>query len=329
MHTSRTSHLEATDAAAAVPAQRVEDAAVHAAGAVGVAASAQRRRRGRPGANGGQLGSQAFLLLLTLAFLAPVGWAVVSAFKPAVEIIRDPLGFDPSAFTLDNFVAMFGDVPLASGFLNTAVVLVLKGAITMFFAPLAGYAFAKYDFPGKNVLFGTVLLTLMLPTIVLIIPLLLEMKEFGWVNTYQALILPGSVDAFAIFWMRQVISAVPDELLDAARVDGCSEFGIFWRIVVPVIRPGLAGLAVLTVMNIYNDFVWPVVVVTSDNMQTLQVVLSTLAQNISGNTIGADYATITGELLAASSVALVPLLVIFIVLQKHFINGILAGSVKG
>jgi len=273
---------------------------------------------------------QAFMVLLTLLFLSPVVWAVVSSFKPAADIIRDPLGFDVTSFNIDNFVRMFGDVPLASGFMNTAIVLVLKGSMILFFAPLAGYAFAKYEFPLKNVLFGTVLVTLMLPIIVLIIPLLLEMKEFGWINTYQALVLPDSFGlAFAIFWMRQVIASVPDELLDAARVDGCSEFGIFWRIVLPVIRPGLAGLAVLTVMNIYNDFIWPVVVTTNDSMQTLQVVLSTLAQNISGNTIGADYATITGELLAASSIALVPLLVIFIVLQKHFINGILAGSVKG
>ena len=282
------------------------------------------RRRRRPA-----LASQAFLLLLTVAFLAPVAWAVASSFKPANDIIRHPLVFDPTTVTLDNFIEMFHDVPIGLGFANTAVVLVFKGAMTMFFAPLAAYAFAKYDFPGKNVLFGAVLITLMLPTIVLIIPLLLQMKELGWVNTYQALILPGALDAFAIFWMRQVIAAVPDELLDAARVDGCSEFGIFWRVVVPVIRPGLAGLAVLTVMNIYNDFVWPVVVTSSERMATLQVMLSTLAQNITGNKIGADYATVTGELLAASSVALIPLLIVFILLQRHFINGILAGSVKG
>ncbi|WP_291054383.1 carbohydrate ABC transporter permease [Herbiconiux sp.] len=281
-------------------------------------------RRSRPA-----IGSQLFLVLLTVAFLAPVVWALLSAFKPANDIIRSPLLFDPSTFTLDNYTAMFQDVPIASGFLNTGIVLVFKGAITLFFAPLAAFAFAKYSFIGKNLIFGAVLISLMLPTIVLIIPLLLEMKEFGWVNTYQALILPGAVDAFAIFWMRQVISAVPDELLDAARVDGCSEFGIFWRIVLPVIRPGLAGLAVLTVMNIYNDFVWPVVIASSERMATLQVVLSTLSQNITGNRIGADYATVTGELLAASSVALIPLLVLFIALQRHFINGILAGSVKG
>jgi multiple sugar transport system permease protein len=281
-------------------------------------------RRSRPA-----IGSQLFLVLLTIGFLAPVVWALLSAFKPANDIIRSPLTFAPSTFTLDNYIAMFTDVPIGSGFLNTGIVLVTKGAITLFFAPLAAFAFAKYDFVGKSLIFGTVLVTLMLPTIVLIIPLLLEMKELGWVNTYQALILPGAVDAFAIFWMRQVISAVPDELLDAARVDGCGEFGIFWRVILPVIRPGLAGLAVLTIMNIYNDFVWPVVVASSDRMATLQVVLSTLSQNITGNRIGADYATVTGELLAASSVALIPLLVLFIALQRHFINGILAGSVKG
>jgi multiple sugar transport system permease protein len=291
---------------------------------VTLAATRRTSPRRRPA-----IASQVFMVVLTLAFLAPVAWAVLSAFKPANDIIRNPLVIDPGTFTLDNFIGMFQDVPIAHGFLNTAIVLVLKGAITMICCPLAAYAFAKYRFPGKSVIFGAVLVTLMLPTIVLIIPLLLEMKELGWVNTYQALILPGSVDAFAIFWMRQVIAAVPDELLDAARVDGAGEFGTYWRIVVPIIRPGLAGLAVLTVMNIYNDFVWPVVIASSERMATLQVVLSTLASTISGNKIGADYATVTGELLAASSVALVPLLVIFIALQRHFINGILAGSVKG
>lgn len=293
----------------------------------GAPAGAPRGPRRRWAA--GPLGTQLFLLLLALAFLAPVVWALVSAFKPATQIISDPLGLDPSALTLENFRRMFADVPIGQGFLNTAVVLVVKGSLTLFCAPLAAYAFAKYTFPGRDLVFGTVLITLMLPTIVLIIPLLLEMKELGWVNTYQALILPGAVDAFAIFWMRQVIAAVPDELLDAARVDGCTEFGIFWRIVLPVIRPALAGLAVLTVMNIYNDFVWPVVAASSSRMATLQVVLSTLAQNITGNRIGADYATVTGELLAAASIALIPLLIVFIALQKHFINGILAGSVKG
>jgi ABC-type glycerol-3-phosphate transport system permease component len=269
----------------------------------------------------------AVLALLAIVFLYPIWWAVSSSLKPAAEIIADPLSI--GALTLDNYRAMFADVPIGTGFANTAVVLAVKGAMTMFFCPLAGYAFAKYDFPGKNLLFGVVLLTLMLPTLVLIIPLLLEMSALGWVNTYQALILPGSIDAFSIFWMRQTIAAIPNELIDAGRVDGAGEFGIFAKVVLPVIRPGLAALAVLTTMNVYNDFVWPVVAVNDTSHQTLQVVLATLAQNVTGNRIGADFATVWGELLAAGSIALLPLLVIFVLLQRHFINGILAGSVKG
>ncbi|MEV0347802.1 carbohydrate ABC transporter permease [Nonomuraea sp. NPDC050680] len=267
------------------------------------------------------------LALLAVAFLYPIWWALSSSLKPAAEIITSPLSVGGP--TLDNYRAMFADVPIGTGFVNTALVLAVKGAMTMVFCPLAGYAFAKYTFPGKNALFGVVMLTLMLPTLVLIIPLLLEMSSLGWVNTYQALILPGSVDAFSIFWMRQVIAAIPDELLDAGRVDGASEFGVFVRVVIPVIRPGLAALAVLTTMNIYNDFVWPVVAVNDTAHQTVQVVLSTLAQNVTGNRVGADFATVWGELLAAGSIAMLPLLVIFILLQRHFISGILAGSVKG
>lgn len=269
------------------------------------------------------------LTVMAVLFLYPIWWAISSSVKPAASIISDPLGFDVSSLSLDGYRAMFADVPIGTGFANTLLVLLVKGGMTLFFCPLAGYAFAKFRFAGRDLLFGVVLLTLMLPTLVLIIPLLLEMSTLGWVNTYQALILPGSIDAFSIFWMRQIIAAIPDELLDAGRVDGAGEFGVFRRIVVPVIRPGLAGLAVLTMMNVYNDFVWPVVAVNDESHQTLQVVLSTLAQNITGNRIGADFATVWSELLAASSIAMVPLLVVFVLLQRHFINGILAGSVKG
>ncbi|MFE0725836.1 carbohydrate ABC transporter permease [Streptomyces rochei] len=266
---------------------------------------------------------------LAVLFVYPIWWAISSSLKPANDIVRSPLSFSPGSLTLDNYRAMLDDVPLGTGFLNTLVVVAVKGTLTMCLCPLAGYAFAKYRFPGRNLLFGILMLTLMLPTLVLIIPLLLQMSQLGWVNTYQALILPGSIDAFSIFWMRQTIAAVPDELLDAGRVDGAGELRIFARIVVPVIRPGIAALGVLTVMNIYNDFVWPVVAVNDENHQTLQVVLSTLAQNVTGNRIGADFSTVWGELLAAGSLALLPVLLLFVLLQRHFINGILAGSVKG
>ncbi|MFL5962697.1 MAG: carbohydrate ABC transporter permease [Gaiellaceae bacterium] len=269
------------------------------------------------------------LLGVTALSLYPLYWMVTSAFKPGVTIITQPLTFDPHAATLSNFKGVLANTPIGTGFKNTAIVLALKGSITMFFCPLAGYAFAKFEFRGKQFLFGFVLLTLMLPTLVLMIPLLLEMSALSWVNSYQALILPGAIDAFSIFWMRQVIAEYPDELLDAGRIDGCGPFSLYWRLIVPAIKPGLAALAVLTFLNIYNDFVWPVVVTNTENMQTLQVVLSNLASTINANQLGADWHNVWGELLAGSTIATIPVLVLFLILQRQFMRGILAGSVKG
>lgn len=199
----------------------------------------------------------------------------------------------------------------------------------MFFCPLAGFAFAKFHFRGRNLLFTLVLSTLMLPVIVLIVPLLLEMGQLEWVDTYQGLILPGAIGAFGIFWMRQQMAEVPDEMLDAGRIDGCTPFGLFWRIVVPVIRPALAALAILTFMDIYNDFVWPVVVTSSDTMQTLQVQLSALYTQINNAQPGLAGHSAWGEVLAASCLATLPILILFLALQRQFIRGILSGSVKG
>jgi ABC-type glycerol-3-phosphate transport system permease component len=270
--------------------------------------------------------------LLTVAgviSLAPLLWMMASSLKPGGDIIARPFGFDPGELTLNNFRAMLDTIPIETGFRNTAIVVLIKGALTMIFCPMAGFAFAKYDFPGKRLLFGTVLTTLMLPTLVLLIPLLLEMSQLGWVSTFQALILPGAIDAFGVFWMRQVIMSIPDELLDAARVDGAGELRIFASIVIPVIRPGLAALGVLTFINIYNDFVWPVVAVNDEQHQTLQVMLSALAQNIRSGQLGADWTSVWGQLLAASTIAAIPVLVVFVVLQRHLIKGVMAGSLKG
>jgi multiple sugar transport system permease protein len=271
----------------------------------------------------------AVLIAVTALSLYPLYWMLTSAFKPGVTIITQPLTFSPHAATLANFKGVWANTPIATGFKNTAIVLALKGSITLFFCPLAGYAFAKFDFRGKQFLFAFVLLTLMLPTLVLMIPLLLEMSTLNWVNSYQALILPGAIDAFSIFWMRQVIAEYPDELLDAGRIDGCGPFSLYWRLVVPVIKPGLAALAVLTFLNIYNDFVWPVIVTNTEHMQTLQVVLSNLASTINANQLGADWHSVWGELLAGSTIATLPVLVLFLILQRQFMRGILAGSVKG
>lgn len=271
-----------------------------------------------------------FLLLLALFFLYPLVWMVLSSFKTGPDIASRPLSFDISAATPDNYQLLLRNVPLYIGFQNTLIVLVFKGALTLFFCPLAGFAFAKLRFRGRDALFSLVLATMMLPPVVMLIPLLLQMGWLGWVNTYQALILPGAINGFSIFWMRQQIAEVPDELLDAGRVDGCSAWGLHWHIVLPVIRPALAALAILTFLDIYNDFVWPVVAVNTVRMQTLQVMLSDLYNQIYNMQVSAALGTNAwGQVLAASTLATVPVLVLFVALQRYFIQGILSGSLKG
>jgi ABC-type glycerol-3-phosphate transport system permease component len=251
---------------------------------------------------------------------------VTASFKPGVSILDDPLGFNPMHVTLRNWTGMFANVPIVHALLNTAIVVVVKGGVLMVFSPLAGYGFAKFDFPFKNVLFGFVLLTLMLPTLVLIVPLLLEMSQVGWINSYQALILPGAVDAFSVFWMRQTIEQIPDELIDAARIDGAGPLRIFRSICVPVLRPALAAMAVLSLFNIYNDLVWPIVAVNDQSHETLAILLAGLSSNVSGAQGSTSSADLWGQLMAACTFATIPTILLFVFLQRHFIRGLLAGS---
>lgn len=282
--------------------------------------------RNRP--NWSLLLAHLFLIGLTLYFLYPLFWMVVASLRPGREIATAPLAVDVTSFTFNNYRNLLEIVPLWIGYKNTAIVLLFKGVIALFFAPLAGFAFAKFQFRGRDTLFFVVLATMMLPPIVLIIPLLLQMGAVGWVDSYQALVLPGAIGGFYIFWMRQQIAEIPDEILDAARVDGCSPFGIYWRIVLPIIRPSLAALAILVFIEIYNDFVWPVIVINSNEMQTLQVMLADLYNQIGNAQIGMMGANAWGLVMAASTLATLPLLILFIAMQRHFIRGILAGSVK-
>lgn len=263
-----------------------------------------------------------------LAFCFPLWWMIINSLRPGASILNDPLGFDPRQFTLRNWQGMLANVPIVRALGNTTVVVGIKGAITMIFCPLAGYGFAKFDFPFKKQLFGFVMMTLMLPTLVLIIPLLVQMGELGWVNSFKALILPGAIDAFSVFWMRQVISDVPDELIDAAKIDGAGVLRTFYAVIVPVIRPGLAALAVLSLFNIYNDLVWPIVAINSEQKQTLAVLLAGLATNVSGSQMSVSSADLWGQLMAASAFATIPTVIIFILLQRHFIAGLLAGSAR-
>jgi multiple sugar transport system permease protein len=266
------------------------------------------------------------MLAAAIMFLFPIYWMVTSSFKPGASILNAPLSFNPLHATLRNWTGMFANLPIIRALMNTLIVVVIKGGLLLVFSPLAGYGFAKFAFPFKDFLFGFVLLTLMLPTLVLIIPLLLEMSQLGWINTYQALILPGAVDAFSVFWMRQTISEIPDELIDAARIDGAGPLRVFWSVCVPVLRPALAALGVLSLFNIYNDLVWPIVAINDESHQTLAILLAGQSSNVSGAQASASSADLWGQLMAACTFATIPTILLFVVLQRQFVRGLLAGS---
>src|SRR5579859_2241297 len=186
------------------------------------------------------------LLLLVALTIIPYAFMWSSAFKTNSEIFASPIVWWPAHPTMDNFTALFTLFPMAwRWYVNTAVVAIIKTALGVFLAALAGFAFAKYEFKFKNPLFVLMLATSLIPFWVVLVPLYMEMAFFHWFNTYLAVIIPGAVGAFSIFWMRQYSQTVPNELLDAARVDGASEWAIFWRIAAPILRPGIAVIAIL------------------------------------------------------------------------------------
>ncbi len=270
-----------------------------------------------------------FLFAMSAFFLFPLVWMILSSLKPPTDISAAPLSFNAATFSFNNYSEMLKNVPMLDGFKNTLIVVFLKGGLTLLFAPLAAFAFAKLRFRGRTLLFNLVLATLMLPPIVMLIPLLLQMGALGWIDTFLALVFPGAIGAFYIFMMRQQFADVPDELLDAGRVDGCNSFQLYYKIVLPMMRPALAALSILVFLDIYNDFLWPALATNSIDMQTLQVMLSYLATQINNASVGTAAANAWGQVMAASALATVPLLIVFIVLQRHFIRGIMAGALKG
>jgi ABC-type glycerol-3-phosphate transport system permease component len=184
-----------------------------------------------------------------------------------------------------------------------------------------GYAFAKFRFPGRDKLFATMLATMMIPSILGIIPSFMLMRELGWLNTYLPLIVPGAANAFGIFWMRQyIMGAIPDDLMDAARIAGAHEFRIYWNIVLPVLTPALAALAILTFMGKWNEFFWPLLILKDEAKYTLPVALASL-QNLYGQEIGVQ--------MLGATIAILPVLIVFLMSARRFMAGLTAGAIKG
>jgi len=289
------------------------------------ARAATRRARRRRDYRRGGVWTYIFLLLLMAFSLFPLYWSFVVASHDNSALGAYPPVLTPGGNFRENVDRLFNagivNVDFAKALINSAIVASIVTASVVFFSALAGFAFAKLSFRGSKLLFVVVIATLIVPVQLGVIPLYIEMNKFGWLNQLQAVIAPFLVTAFGVFLMRQYISsAVPNELIDAARVDGCHTLRVFWHVVLPAVRPIAAVLGLLTFMNTWNDFFWPLIVLTPHN-PTVQVAVSTLA--------GAAYVPDYALILTGTFVSILPLLVVFLVLGKQIVGGIMKGAVKG
>jgi ABC-type glycerol-3-phosphate transport system permease component len=263
----------------------------------------------------------AALLLLSAFMVFPFLWMLVSSFKPFAEIFAGTT-FLPQNPTLHNYVSLFEQSDALRKIWNSLYIATASTVLSVFLCALGGYAFAKFRFPGRGFLFSVMLASLAIPFAVVMVPLFIMMRNyFHWIDTPLPLIIPGAANAFGIFFMRQYMESMPDEMLDAARVDGASEFGIFLRMVLPTSVPGLVSLGIIFFMSSWNNFLWPTAVLRSPAQQTVPLMLNALQ--------GPPGRTAFDVLMAGSVISLLPMLIVFLLLQRHLIAGITAGSIKG
>jgi multiple sugar transport system permease protein len=260
------------------------------------------------------------MILLLIIVLYPFLWLIVSTFKVDTDIVKYPPTFFGTQFTFSSYVKVWQSIPLLDFLMNTVI---FSGAVTVtsiLFDSMAGYAFARFNFKGKNFLFTTVLITMMIPFQVVMIPLFIEVFKLGVLNTYAGLILPRMADAFGIFLMRAAFLSLPKELEEAARMDGCNEFQIFFKIMFPLCIPAVITLGIINLMGNWNDLLYPLMLTSTTNMRTIS---AGLAMFVGQRTL--EY----GPTLAAAAIALLPLIVIYIFAQKYFVQGIATTGLKG
>ncbi len=286
---------------------------------VAVSVPARPVRRSRAAAVRAVL-SQTLLSLIALLFLLPIIWMVLSALKPSAEVFTVPPKPLGSKIMLSNFADAWNYLPFGRFILNTVFVAAVGTAITLVASALSGYAFARLNFPFRGGLFVMYLSTLIVPQEVIVIPMFLIMKQLGWVNSYQALILPWAFTAFGTFLLRQFFLTIPRELEEAATIDGASRIRILLQVVMPIARPAIAVLAAFTFINYWNSFLWPLIVINDPDLATLPLGL----QMFSGER-GTDW----GPLMAAATLAVVPSLLIVLAMQKQLAKGINLGGFGG
>jgi multiple sugar transport system permease protein len=278
--------------------------------------------------------SARFVVLISflVVMIFPMVWIVSGSLKTAEQVFEIPVRWIPDPIQWQNYPdAWFGRDPrgllnyrlttsFTTNLINSIIVTAAQVIIRVFFCALAGYGFAKHNFPGKEVVFVLVLAMSLLPIQIIMIPLFLIVKQLGWINTYQGLILPTAIDAFAIFFMRQFITSIPADYVDAARVDGAGELSIFFRVIVPMSRPALVTLAVLTALASWDAFLWPLIVVSDQSLATMPLGIAYLKSL---------YQAPAHWLLAVAVVMALPLLIVFVIAQRRIIESAAQTGIKG
>jgi multiple sugar transport system permease protein len=252
--------------------------------------------------------------------VGPFVWMILGSFKTTGELRRLPPTFLPEDPTTANYDELFDRLDFPRYFFNSMVVALFVTAGNLLFCSMLGYALAKLEFPGKRVLFAVMLATLMVPSIVTFMPLFVLVSNMNLVNTHAGLILPFLVGAFGAFLMRQFINGIPDELLDAARIDGAGEYRIFFRIILPLCGPALATLAILTFLGSWNAFLWPLVVASTEDMYTLPVGVALFS-------IGQQQSDVALQ-MAAAAVVVLPVVILFFAVQRFIVQGIATTGIK-
>lgn len=270
----------------------------------------------------GNLLKYSLLIVFSLWMLLPFYWMISASLMTSQEIIQMPPPLIPGQPQWGNYARVTEVADLGRAYLNSLLVTVLTVLGILFTSSLAGFAFAKYQFPARDLLFAMILATMMIPFFVILIPVFYVVRVFGWTDHYAGLIMPGLVSAYGIFMMRQFILNLPDELLDAARIDGADEFRIYWQIVLPLTGPALATLAVFNMISVWNSFLWPLLVAQSPELYTVPLALNNL------RTFGMESQVLNLQ-MAGTVASVIPTLVVFVFLQRYFTQGIALTGLKG
>lgn len=260
-------------------------------------------------------------VLLTLGgiiMIFPFVWMIATSFKQPWDVYN--LSIIPPESTFNNYIRLFGESSFPRWFLNSFVVGLLVTFSVLFFDSLVGYTLCKFNFKGKKVIFILILSTMMIPTEMLVIPWYIMSNKWGWVNSYWGIMFPGIMTGFGTFLMRQFFQGVPDELLDAARIDGLNEFQIWWKIAMPLVKPAISALAIFTFLGNWNAFLWPLIVTSKTELYTLPVGLAFFS---------GEFQTEWEMVMTGASVATIPVLIVFLIFQKQIIKGIALSGLKG